>query len=527
MQAKAIARKRVVKPSAISEPVKLAEKPPKKEEFVKAQKTFKIAPSAPAPTFEPSTGLPKQLPTVDFPDEPKHKRGNKNQRPERPSHPLNASYTTSFKPNNNHRDHRDSKPFKKTFEKKVIDKPEQKVKNFVMAPPKSEDEEEPVEMEVDSTPKPEVVKKVKAPKSPKTVKIMKPFVRKDNCDDNKNVFSVDSVDSLKIHPHSIKNMKEVLSFNTLTHVQQKAIPPGIEGRDLLIKSPTGSGKTLSYALPIVEKLHNIRPQLTRGDGIHALVIVPTRELAVQTYELFLKLVKPFQWIVPGYLSGGEKRKAEKARLRNGINILISTPGRICDHLMHTESMKFNKVQIFALDEADRLLELGYENDVKKVVDTINDHNTDGKKIQKILLSATLTSSVKKLAGLTLSDPVCVDNDTVDTMDKTIGDENQDDLLVIPEQIEQKFFMVPPKLKFAVLCSLIVYEMKRGAKKILIFFPTQNVVDFHYDIMVEILTQHFIKKEKTASSYLKEDDEEEEASDGDESDILLPNVTLFK
>lgn len=512
------------------EPVKFRQKQPKIETPIKlAPKPFQLAPSVPTPTFEPSTGLPKQLLTVDFPDEPRNKRGNKNNKPERPAHPLNASYTTSFKPNSNKKDHRDgSKPYKKSLEKKSVEKVE-KVKNYVLAPPKSEDEDDLVEpvTQPDPVTQPEPVKKPKAPKSPKTVKIMKPFVRKDNCDDNKNVFSVDSVESLKIHPHSIKNMKEVLNFHTLTHVQQKAVPPGIEGRDLLIKSPTGSGKTLSYALPIVELLHNIRPKLTRADGIHALVIVPTRELAVQTYELFLKLVKPFQWIVPGYLSGGEKRKAEKARLSKGINILISTPGRICDHLMHTESMKFNKVQIFALDEADRLLELGYENDVKKVVDTINDHNTNSKKIQKILLSATLTSSVKKLAGLTLSDPVCVDNDTVDTMDKTIGDENQDDLLVIPEQIEQKFFMVPPKLKFAVLCSLIIYEMKRGAKKILIFFPTQNVVDFHYDILVEILTQHFIKKEKSAKSYLNEDEEEEEASDGDESDILLPNVTLFK
>jgi ATP-dependent RNA helicase DDX31/DBP7 len=353
--------------------------------------------------------------------------------------------------------------------------------------------------------------------------------------DNKNVFTSDAVDSLKIHQHAIKNMRDVLNFHTLTHVQQKSIPAALEGKDLLIRSPTGSGKTLSYALPIVEKLVKMEPRLKRSDGIHALVIVPTRELAVQTYELFVKLVKPFQWIVPGYLSGGEKRKAEKSRLRNGISVLISTPGRICDHLLHTESMKFDKIQIFALDEADRLLELGYENDVKKVVDTIAEQNKNSRPIQKILLSATLTAKVKKLAGLTLTDPVYVDNDSIDTMKDSMLDIETDDNIVIPAGIDQKYFMVPPKLRFIVLCSLLVTKMKRGAKKILIFFPTQNVVDFSYDVMVEFLTQRFQKKEKTAKSYLNDDDddidamlsEQEESDDEDEGNIWLPNVTFFK
>lgn len=281
----------------------------------------------------------------------------------------------------------------------------------------------------------------------------------------------------------------------------------------------------------MEKLQNIQPRLTRAQGIHALVIVPTRELAVQTYELFVKLCKPYQWIVPGYLSGGEKRKAEKSRLRNGITILISTPGRICDHLLHTESMKFDKIQVFALDEADRLLELGYENDVKKVVDTIAEQNKESRTIQKILLSATLTSKVKKLAGLTLSNPVYVDNDSVDTMNDSMMNTETDDHIVIPAGIEQKYFMLPPKLRFVVLCSLIVQQVSRGAKKILIFFPTQHVVDYHYDVMVEFLTQPFKKKERSAQSYLNENDDEmldqEEDEDEDEDNIWLPNVTLFK
>lgn len=357
--------------------------------------------------------------------------------------------------------------------------------------------------------------------------------------ENSNVFTAESVDSLKIHPHSIKNMKEVLNFHKLTHVQQKSLPPALNGKDLLIRSATGSGKTLTYALPIVERLQRIQPKLNRSQGIHALVIVPTRELCIQTYELFVKLVKPFTWLVPGYLSGGEKRKTEKARLRNGITILISTPGRLCDHLMHTESLKLDKVEVFVLDEADRLLELGYENDVKKVVDTISEHNKKSNKdIQKILLSATLTAKVKQLAGLTLESPICVDNENVDTINDMLENSELDENITIPSGIEQKYIMLPPKLRFIVLCTLLVQKISHGARKILIFFPTQHVVDYHYDILVEFLTQSFTKKPKTAQSYLNNADEsdedidemlnaQEESDEEDEGNIWLPNVTLFK
>lgn len=457
--------------------------------------------------------IPKQLPTVDFTDEPKKHKNKKNERPV-------MNYV--------------NEPVKR------MEKPQKKPKNKfskVSNPFPNDQSKNPTKIEEKLSKSEDTVAKSneKVVKSPKVKQAKSPAKSQPDSQgsgsNNTNVFTPDLVDSLKIHAHSIKNMKEVLNFTKLTHVQQKSIPAALEGKDLLIRSPTGSGKTLSYALPIVEKLHNMQPRLTRSQGIHALVIVPTRELAVQTYELFVKLVKPFQWIVPGYLSGGEKRKAEKSRLRNGITILISTPGRICDHLLHTESMKLDKIQAFVLDEADRLLELGYENDVKKVVDIIADQNKENRKIQKILLSATLSSKVKKLAGLTLTDPVYVDNDSVDSMTDSMMDAESDDHIAIPTGIDQKYFMVPPKHRFIVLCSLLVQKMKHGAKKIVIFFPTQNVVDFHYDIMVEFLTQSFTKKEKSAQSYLNENDDDEleptDSEDEDEGNIWLPNVTLFK
>ncbi|CAH2100172.1 unnamed protein product [Euphydryas editha] len=269
------------------------------------------------------------------------------------------------------------------------------------------------------------------------------------------VFAGKTFADLNIHPHSVANLKQNLKLSELMTVQQKSIPIILEGRDVLIRSQTGSGKTLAYALPIIEGLQAIRPKINRNDGVKVIVVVPTRELAVQTYELFVKLTKPFIWIVPGLLSGGQKRKAEKARLRKGLSILVGTPGRINDHLRHTHSLNFAKTGCLVLDEADRLLDMGYEKDVAAIVKAIEDHkkaatydpialvkqtitkkpldnddqqnvqNADQKPIehdiehpltkiflskgrQTILLSATLTKAVENLAGITMQDPVFVD-----------------------------------------------------------------------------------------------------------------------
>lgn len=157
------------------------------------------------------------------------------------------------------------------------------------------------------------------------------------------VFTGASMASLGLHDHAVKNLADVLHITELTTVQQRTVPVVLEGRDVLVRSQTGSGKTLAYALPIVQRLQACRPKLQRDGGIQALVIVPTRELAIQVYELFVKLLKPFTWIVSGFLTGGEKRKAEKARLRKGINILVGTPGRLVDHLLHTESFRLDQV----------------------------------------------------------------------------------------------------------------------------------------------------------------------------------------
>ncbi|KAH9375124.1 hypothetical protein HPB48_020030 [Haemaphysalis longicornis] len=134
---------------------------------------------------------------------------------------------------------------------------------------------------------------------------------------NEPVFSSSQFADISVHPHLVSCLRDRFQITTATEVQKLAIPSLLMHRDTLIKSHTGSGKTLAYALPILHRLQEIRPKLTRTDGVRAVVIVPTRELALQTYEWFEKLSKACTWVVPGVLMGGEKRSPRRRGFARG------------------------------------------------------------------------------------------------------------------------------------------------------------------------------------------------------------------
>lgn len=361
------------------------------------------------------------------------------------------------------------------------------------------------------------------------------------------IFTGSKISTLGLHPHAVKNLEDLLSIRELTSVQQKTIPEVLQGKDVLVRSQTGSGKTLAYALPLVELLQKQQPRIQRKDGVLALVIVPTRELVMQTYELIQKLVKPYTWIVPGSLLGGESRKSEKARLRKGINILIGTPGRLVDHLLHTASFKLTKLQFLILDEADRLLELGYVRDVKQLVEAIDKQRAECEdkelpQLQRMLLSATLTSQVQQLAGLTLKNPLYIDNsdeaasaalkskdgyqkETIEALlevDDGLGEYQEDvtGVLSIPENLQLSYVVVPPKLRLVALSSLLAKEVDASPKqfKAIVFMSTTEMVNFHHDMLNEALTRRV----------LDEEDEQEKGDSDDDGDIpLLQGLRFFK
>lgn len=180
-----------------------------------------------------------------------------------------------------------------------------------------------------------------------------------------HIFSRTSFSSFSLEPKLVSVLESPLSQNgfgiqTSTNVQSVVIPSLLEKRrNILLKSQTGSGKTLTYLVPIVNDLMRLGSKaLSRSDGSRALIIAPTRELCSQIAEVLTKLTQCCVWVVGGSITGGEKKKSEKARLRKGVVILVATPGRLLDHVKTTESFNLTKLRWIVLDEADRLLDMG-------------------------------------------------------------------------------------------------------------------------------------------------------------------------
>ncbi|NXS76594.1 DDX31 helicase, partial [Pandion haliaetus] len=315
-----------------------------------------------------------------------------------------------------------------------------------------------------------------------------------------NVFTTDSFSQLDLHPHLVRFYPVLYSYFltcfVLRSVQKQTIPVLLQGKDALVRSQTGSGKTLAYGIPLVQSLQGMESKIQRSDGPYALILVPTRELALQSFDTMQKLLKPFAWIVPGVLMGGEKRKSEKARLRKGINILISTPGRLVDHIKSTECIHFRRTQWLIIDEADRILDLGFEKDVAVILNALN---AERETRQNVLLSATLTEGVTRLADISLNDPISIS--VADEIQKALQPASQtgrqasipsnhmdQENFAVPEKLKQYVMMVPSKLRLVTLAAFILEKCKfEKHHKMIIFFSSCEQVEFHYELLLKVLS----------------------------------------
>ena len=145
-----------------------------------------------------------------------------------------------------------------------------------------------------------------------------------------SVLSKHPLTSLPIDKKLIPICEEKLQIKTYSHVQYSSIPKILEGKDCMIKAQTGSGKTLTYLLPIITMILKKHPQIKRTDGIFCLILTPTRELTQQVYDVLSILTTSIIGLVPSIVVGGDSKKSEKARIRKGVNILVGTPGRLLD-----------------------------------------------------------------------------------------------------------------------------------------------------------------------------------------------------
>jgi ATP-dependent RNA helicase RhlE len=182
-------------------------------------------------------------------------------------------------------------------------------------------------------------------------------------------------------------------YKTPTPIQQQAIPAILSGRDVLACAQTGTGKTASFSIPVLQKLS----QQKRGNGIRALVIVPTRELAIQVSENVNKYGAklPVRSVL---LYGGVPQTKQVQALRNGCDLVIATPGRLMD-LIQQRALNLSGLEILVMDEADRMLDMGFIRDVTKILKMIP------AACQRVLLSATMPSEIQQLVATILKDPV--------------------------------------------------------------------------------------------------------------------------
>ncbi len=186
----------------------------------------------------------------------------------------------------------------------------------------------------------------------------------------------------------IKKNLAGLGFNRPTDIQYKAIPPIVRGEDVLAIAQTGTGKTAAFAIPIIDKLHKSKTS-KRSEEIKCVVMVPTRELAIQITEVFQELGKHTK-VISFCVFGGVEQAPQIASLEDGIDILITTPGRMFD-LVSQGHIYLDKVETLVLDEADHMLDLGFIKDIQDLITYLP------KNRQTLFFSATITPKIKKLA----------------------------------------------------------------------------------------------------------------------------------
>lgn len=284
-----------------------------------------------------------------------------------------------------------------------------------------------------------------------------------------------------------------------TAIQKKVVPHMMTSSgDAFVQAETGSGKTFAYLLPVLHRVLTLSnkaggKQIHRDSGLFAIIVAPTRELAKQTHTVLEQLIRPFPWLVSTAITGGESKKAEKSRIRKGVNFLVATPGRLADHIDNTKALNLGTVRWLVLDEGDRLMDLGFEEDLKKAIDALKKVSVatttpDGTPLEAlperrvtVLCSATMKMNVQKLGEMTLADAtfLAADKGDEDTIVTTNNDVHK-----APAQLHQSYTIVPSKLRLVTLIAYLKATFARRGRtmKAIIFISCADSVDFHFELL---------------------------------------------
>ncbi|MHC8317659.1 DEAD/DEAH box helicase [Pseudomonas sp. LB3P31] len=242
---------------------------------------------------------------------------------------------------------------------------------------------------------------------------------------------------------------ETLGYQTPTPVQAQAIPAVLAGRDLMAAAQTGTGKTAGFALPLLQLLAMEGPKVA-SNSVRALILVPTRELAEQVHEAVRQYAENLP-LSTYAVYGGVSINPQMMKLRKGVDVLVATPGRLLD-LYRQKALKFNQLQTLILDEADRMLDLGFSEELGNIYRVLP------KQRQTLLFSATFSDAIRLLAGQMLNDPLSIE----------VSPRN-----VAASTVKQWVVVVDKKRK----PELFIHLLRKGKwKQVLVFAKTRNGVD---------------------------------------------------
>jgi len=264
--------------------------------------------------------------------------------------------------------------------------------------------------------------------------------------------------TLKVSENTL-NAIGAMGFERMTEIQAKAIPKLLDGKDMVAAAKTGSGKTLAFLIPTVELLQNVKFKSRNGTG--AIILTPTRELAIQIYGVCKELMEEFHTQTYGIVIGGADKKSEAGRLEKGVNVLVATPGRLLDHLQHSEKFNCRNLLALVLDEADRMLSIGFEDDLRRILKKLPSDR------QTMLFSATQTKKTQDLIRLSFR-----------TKPLYVGVHDKDKESTV-KGLVQGYVCVEMAQKFLLLFSFLKRNRK---KKIIVFFSTCKAVKFYSELL---------------------------------------------
>jgi len=353
-------------------------------------------------------------------------------------------------------------------EKEAVEAPEEKVKDAKKKLKSSDDEGSKKEKKEKKAKKEKTEKSESKDEAPK--------------EGDESVLGSPKFEDLAIWDLVKNNIKSEFGFENMTEIQQKTIPPLLAGKNVLGEGKTGSGKTMAFLLPCIELLH--RAQFKQRNGTGVLIITPTRELAMQIYGVARDLLSGSNAHTFGVVIGGANKKAEAEKLANGVNLLVATPGRLLDHLQGTSQFTVKNLLAFVIDEADRILQQGFEEEMRTILRLLP------KKRQTMLFSATQTQNVTQLAKLSFTErPLFI----------SVKKSEKNDLATV-QGLQQGYIVCPSEMRFLLLFTFLKKNLN---KKMMVFMSSCASVKFIDELLnyidIPVLSIHGKQKQAKRTS----------------------------